>query len=896
MFIKSIKRIVSRKREQGGKKFKIKKWIKRWLLAQLVTILPYILTGLFTIIVCIIVSATVTTTLTGDIGDLSSVWKRGSTKEKCSCGDCAHSTDVEVQLSSGISLDYARLLSSGDDTDVLYSAQIMQLCETLQSKYNFPAVLLVYAMQHMESSGLISPSVMMESGKYNIYKYSCKEKWVSVPGGRRANSNYKNGVKIHPEVGDTYYNRGAYGFLQIEGDIWVSGNWTKDGVSKVTINNYHLQQIKDRRSEVISLLSDIGHSDIYNEYTNINGTKNTDFDSMVVDMGYLPFQVIVAVYDSISAKVYEDGASIFPEYWNELSESEKRVAQTICLLSRWNAGSYVLFDSRKEECNSVLQKFIIDLSKYLCAHGSSVITGSGCPESLFSGSNVATESNELALQWIVGKVYGVNSQEYTDTINVMREKLFYNRTKSMGSIYSIKAITCAQHDFDKVIGKLGSMSVSIYNLPMSGGVTAVVNKASCGCQIPCPNCDCHGEYNGNTALALDRLDIGNDTSGYAYDTLSMTNNSKEIIEAGVEEIYKKRYNKSSTQARVAAAGEIKSKLSLTVVDIQCWDWEGAGTDLMIENNFNKVTCNRKIVVDSALAGVVKQLFADIYRHPTKPVIARDLLAFRGISNGSNSTTLSTHSFGIAIDVNHCGYRDTAPGTEFNGAYFKCIDAECSAKNGLSLQSSGTEKLCTGKTGAKCGGCGKHMLTSYSNSVSSNMLWSFIAVRNGDKWHVYSNGYVKSSDIQLVDTNTWYADYQLISDTSYCAKKLMQQMMTSDGVITKIMNAYGFIWNLGDTRNSSDAQHYQFVGRNGSGCSLEALAINGESRNPLSPEFWKAENWPDTTEGSWDYNKVGPSTLIKGRAPYYDGVLNVYDENGNNIASTVKSNISNGGLK
>lgn len=84
---------------------------------------------------------------------------------------------------------------------------------------------------------------------------------------------------------------------------------------------------------------------------------------------------------------------------------------------------------------------------------------------------------------------------------------------------------------------------------------------------------------------------------------------------------------------------------LTTISVKVWDFENSGS-------MNKVTKTLDLRVNKYLAGYYAQAFQEIYMSPDKPVIKPSgTYAYYYRQNVNNKTVLSTHSYGIAIDIN-----------------------------------------------------------------------------------------------------------------------------------------------------------------------------------------------------------------------------------------------------
>ncbi len=96
--------------------------------------------------------------------------------------------------------------------------------------------------------------------------------------------------------------------------------------------------------------------------------------------------------------------------------------------------------------------------------------------------------------------------------------------------------------------------------------------------------------------------------------------------------------------------QIKQDHTCTVT-VKCWYWANPGD----ETDMRKVTVTKTFAVNESLADMFEHIFADIYAHPSQPVIniadgGMGTWVLRG-KNHDSSRTMSAHSLGTAIDIN-----------------------------------------------------------------------------------------------------------------------------------------------------------------------------------------------------------------------------------------------------
>ena len=95
---------------------------------------------------------------------------------------------------------------------------------------------------------------------------------------------------------------------------------------------------------------------------------------------------------------------------------------------------------------------------------------------------------------------------------------------------------------------------------------------------------------------------------------------------------------------------IKNEHTCTVT-VDCWYWANPSDD----SDMRKTTVQKSFAVNESLADMFEHIFADIYAHPSQPVIniadgGMGTWVLRG-KNHDNSRTMSAHSLGTAIDIN-----------------------------------------------------------------------------------------------------------------------------------------------------------------------------------------------------------------------------------------------------
>lgn len=85
----------------------------------------------------------------------------------------------------------------------------------------------------------------------------------------------------------------------------------------------------------------------------------------------------------------------------------------------------------------------------------------------------------------------------------------------------------------------------------------------------------------------------------------------------------------------------------TTISVPTWDFQNL-------NSMTKVTKWRSLTVNKYIAKHVQKVFNEIYNSPDQPVIDSGLYAYHYRANVNNTSKLSNHAYGCAIDIN-AGY-------------------------------------------------------------------------------------------------------------------------------------------------------------------------------------------------------------------------------------------------
>lgn len=110
------------------------------------------------------------------------------------------------------------------------------------------------------------------------------------------------------------------------------------------------------------------------------------------------------------------------------------------------------------------------------------------------------------------------------------------------------------------------------------------------------------------------------------------------------------YPKQSYSAVKDKLTQIQQENTVTIT-VPCWYWANPNDD----TDFSKITVEKTFAVNSALEDIFLHVFNDIYALDSKPIIN---IADKGMGtwvlrgkNHNNSSTMSAHSIGSAIDIN-----------------------------------------------------------------------------------------------------------------------------------------------------------------------------------------------------------------------------------------------------
>lgn len=133
----------------------------------------------------------------------------------------------------------------------------------------------------------------------------------------------------------------------------------------------------------------------------------------------------------------------------------------------------------------------------------------------------------------------------------------------------------------------------------------------------------------------------------ATDTSVMTNSVSEIIDMSESEIWKLVTNnkaENKTEANNMSSSECASLQ--TDITVPVWKWEDSTKSKKIAETAN-------IKVNKYLAEYWIQFMTDLYNLPEKYVIESfgSTYSYRTKRNGSGTNSLSSHSWGTAIDIN-----------------------------------------------------------------------------------------------------------------------------------------------------------------------------------------------------------------------------------------------------
>lgn len=155
---------------------------------------------------------------------------------------------------------------------------------------------------------------------------------------------------------------------------------------------------------------------------------------------------------------------------------------------------------------------------------------------------------------------------------------------------------------------------------------------------------------------------------------SITDDDISIINLSENDAWSLISNGEFTSYPTGSFASNKSKLvkiqqtNTETITVDCWYWE----DPNDPNNFNKVTVKKTFAVNTAVADLFRHAFADIYAHPSQPIInigdkGMGTWVLRGKSHNPNRS-LSSHSLGVTIDINPSSGSFNVNGTWYGNAY------------------------------------------------------------------------------------------------------------------------------------------------------------------------------------------------------------------------------------
>lgn len=326
--------------------------------------------------------------------------------------------DVYVDINGGLSgfgIDLAGAIN-GTTPDNAKRAllQVTQLYDAASLETGYPCTLYGLALLTKETSLYSRGSgsdkaidgytigMYFDEGQCDIYKYrmSSTKKGSLLPPSNRAGGKVwhnisntwsnefagkyvektdsrNNGYNFNSNANKYgYFNAGAFGIVQIEGDTWLNDYHYYRGVTEVSETNGHLVALNKNEDFVKAVFNSVGHPDFLNEYSATSGFPYSSYMDFVKDLGNMSTNVMATVTYAVGGDPFLEGqmgdkaltgdlgTKYFGEEWLTLTEEEKNVVTVMCWLCRWNGGNYnciVNTEARK--------RIAIDLAKFLVAKG-----------------------------------------------------------------------------------------------------------------------------------------------------------------------------------------------------------------------------------------------------------------------------------------------------------------------------------------------------------------------------------------------------------------------------------------------------------------------------------------------------------------------------------------------
>lgn len=189
--------------------------------------------------------------------------------------------------------------------------------------------------------------------------------------------------------------------------------------------------------------------------------------------------------------------------------------------------------------------------------------------------------------------------------------------------------------------------------------------------VETPSFDAYSTVDGYISITVEEYGI---TESFESVEARVTPQDEEIILLSDDEAWSLISNGIFTTYPKGTYSQLKGLVkqiydeNMVMIKVPCWYWEDPSDDL----NMNKVTVEKKFAVNTAVSQLFIDIFSDIYRDPSKPVIniadaGMGTWVLRGKNHNSNST-LSGHSLGTTIDINPSTGSFLINGTWYGNGY------------------------------------------------------------------------------------------------------------------------------------------------------------------------------------------------------------------------------------
>lgn len=486
---KLVKKILGKKDKDtgGGIAGKLKKKVKRRIIIIVVIIAIIVVGILIAMVVSSINSLIKRAALAGQSNGewiIDDAGNRG-----VNIYETGEVADINGGLSGfGIDINTA-LLNSTDSEMKKTRLQVAQLYDIASLEMKAPGTLLGLALLTKECDfWYLSNGDILDSTQNDIYKYRMSGDRIKVPPSQRgggklwhvASQSEVSGITVYsaehelnagsgasPDVGNLkygttgYFNHGAYGIVQVEGDIWVSNAWTWAGISDVSSGKSHVAQLRDHEEFTNRIMGLVGHPNYLSEF---QGEAYASYEDYVTDLGNLSTNVLATLtyfgknYPIVACNLGEKQYSALGniakyagDAWETMTEQERNVYTVICWLQIWNGGEGSLISSDTTATGGQIRwKLMVDLSKYLVHKGADGLREAGWTGVSNAANTALGEDSKKSLdshfKALTNTLYGTGS---TEAINAYNElvRAYINGgidTSYSSYLYSLDGIIRAQ--------------------------------------------------------------------------------------------------------------------------------------------------------------------------------------------------------------------------------------------------------------------------------------------------------------------------------------------------------------------------------------------------------------------------------------------------------------------